>query len=146
MPGRRLFVAVPLPDRSVEEIAALVGRVRGALPAGLDGGQPGHGPRRDVRWVRLDGLHLTLRFLGPTLEPDVGPVAEALRAVAAEATPFRVVIGGAGAFPHPARPRALWLAVRSGTAELMELASALDRALAPAGWPPSDRPFRPHLT
>ena len=52
--------------RRPRPIAALVDRVRSR-------GVPGGG--RDVRWVRLDGLHLTLRFLGPTLDPRVEPAA-----------------------------------------------------------------------
>src|SRR5213083_3090268 len=59
IPGRRIFVAVPLPPDARDAVANLVDRVRGA-------GVPGGG--RDVRWVRLDGLHLTLRFIGPTPE------------------------------------------------------------------------------
>ena len=46
-----------------DAVAALVERVRAR-------GVPGGG--RDVRWVRMDGLHLTLRFLGPTLETAGG--------------------------------------------------------------------------
>ena len=63
-PGRRIFVAAPLHADAVEAVAALVDRVRSR-------GVPGGG--RDVRWVRLDGLHLTLRFLGPTLDPRIEP-------------------------------------------------------------------------
>jgi 2'-5' RNA ligase len=144
MPGRRLFVAVPLPAWSVEEISALVERVRD--DGSEAGGQPSSHRRRGVRWVRLDGLNLTLRFLGPTLEPAVPPVVEAVRTVAREASPFRIVVGGGGAFPDPSRPRALWLGVRAGGDELGALASGLDAALATVGWPPTDRPFRPHLT
>jgi 2'-5' RNA ligase len=137
IPGRRLFVAVPLPEAAVAEIAALVDEVRAA-------GVPGGG--RDVRWVRLDGLHLTLRFIGPTLDDRVDAAAEAVRASAALGRAFDVVIGGAGAFPPHGRPRALWLGIRSGTEELTVLAASVDHALAAAGWPLDGRPFKAHLT
>jgi RNA 2',3'-cyclic 3'-phosphodiesterase len=136
-PGRRLFVAVPLPAATTEAVAALVDRVRSA-------GVPGGG--RDVRWVRLDGLHITLRFLGPTLEPAIPPIQDAVRAVAAAASPFELVVDGAGAFPSPGRPRAIFLDISDGAVELGGLAGAVDRALEPLGWPASDRPFRAHLT
>jgi RNA 2',3'-cyclic 3'-phosphodiesterase len=135
-PGRRLFVAVPLPSDAAAEVAALVERVRAP-------GIPGGG--RDARWVRMDGLHLTLRFLGPTLEDRVGSARDAVRA--ADVGPgFEVEIDGAGAFPSPGRPRTLWLDIVDGTADLGSLAGRIDEALVAAGWPPSDRAFRPHLT
>ena len=136
---RRLFVAVPLDTAAVTTIAALVERIRAqrALVAPDE---------RDVRWVRMDGLHLTLRFLGPTPEASVPIVAEAVRRVASTQDPFEVRIDGGGSFPNPRRPRTLWLAVTHGTAELGSLARAVDRELVAAGWPSDDRPFRAHLT
>ena len=137
VPGRRLFIAVPFPTKAETEIAAVVERVRAQ-------GVPGGG--RDVRWVRLDSLHLTLRFLGPTLEDGVEPAARATRLAAAACAPFELSIGGAGAFPSAARPRALWLDVRAGGSELAHLAQAVDHALRQAGWELEDKPFRAHLT
>ena len=137
--ARRLFVAVPLDAPSTAAIVALVERIRAdrALAAPDE---------RDVRWVRMDGLHLTLRFLGPTPDPEVPPVAKAVRRAAATQDPFEVRIDGGGSFPNPRRPRTLWLAVTHGTEELGALARAVDRELVGAGWPSDDRPFRAHLT
>ncbi len=137
LPGRRIFVAAPLSDAAEAEVARLVDQVRAA-------GVPGRG--RDVRWVRLDSLHLTVRFLGPTLEDRIEPARGAVRAAAAEAKPFEVTIGRAGAFPNEARPRALWLDLLAGGPALAGLAATLDRALEAVGWPPETKPFRPHLT
>lgn len=137
LPGRRLFVAAPLPDETSAAVARLVHDVRAA-------GVPGGG--RDVRWVRLDGLHLTLRFLGPTAEERVEPAATAVRAVARSQPPIDVAIDGAGAFPPTGRPRALWLGITDGSDRLAELAMAVDAALVAAGWTFDPRPFRPHLT
>jgi 2'-5' RNA ligase len=151
MPGRRLFVAVPLSDAARERVTGLVDALRspagpGSEPAGASR-RGGRDPRgRDVRWVRLDGLHLTLRFLGPTEEPRVALVAEAVARVAAASQPFAFTIDGGGAFPDAVRPRTLWLGVSDGQDGLAGLAGALDRELAGAGWPLPDRPFRPHLT
>ena len=105
---------------------------------------PGGG--RDVRWVRLDGLHLTLRFLGPTLEDRVEAARSAVRSAAATAAPLDLAIGGAGMFPPTGRPRALWLGVRDGAGALTDLAAVVDRALVDVGWPPETRAFRAHLT
>jgi 2'-5' RNA ligase len=138
MPGRRLFVAVPLPEDAAEAVRSVVDEVRAEpLPTGA----------RDVRWVRLDGVHLTLRFLGPTPEDRVEPTAAAVRKVAAGAAgPVTLQLGGAGTFPPHGRPRALWLGIVEGAEELGDLATRLDAALVTAGWPSGQRPFRAHLT
>ncbi len=137
LPGRRLFVAAPLPAATVAEIAELVETVRSQ-------GVPGGG--RDVRWVRLDGLHLTLRFLGPTLDDRVAPTETAVREGAAGIAAFDVALGGAGTFPVGGRPRALWIGVVAGAEALADAAAAIDRALVEVGWSPETRPFRAHLT
>ncbi len=136
-PGRRLFVAVPLPEAAVEVVVALVDRVR-------SDGVPRGG--RDVRWVRMDGLHVTLRFLGPTPDPGIPPVVAAVQQAASTLGSFRIVVDGAGAFPSPARPRTIFLEITEGAEDLARLAAEVDRSLTPVGWPPSDRPFRAHLT
>jgi 2'-5' RNA ligase len=135
-PGRRLFVAVPIPEAARDAIIAIVATVQAAA----------NPEARDVRWVRLDGLHLTLRFLGPTPEEDVAGIAAAVDRTAARLRPFDVVVDGAGAFPSVERPRALWLGVGEGSAALAEAAATLDDELAPIGWERTDRPFRAHLT
>ena len=137
LPGRRIFVAVPLPPDANAAIVALVERIRSA-------GVPGGG--RDVRWVRLDGLHLTLRFLGPTIDERIPGALEAVRRGAATAHPFEVTIGGAGVFPPHGRPRTLWLGLREGEDDMADLAGTVDAALVSAGWVFEPRPYSAHLT
>jgi 2'-5' RNA ligase len=131
----RLFVAVPLEEPLRARVAAIVDEIRATEP-----------PKRGVRWVRLDGLHVTLRFLGPTLEDRIDALAGAVRRAAAGGSPFRVTVGGAGAFPPTGRPRTLWLGIRDGADELEALNQRLDDALVDAGWAHEERPFRAHLT
>ena len=128
-------MAVPLPADAAAEVAALVDRVRAA---GVPGG--GH----DVRWVRMDGLHLTLRFIGPTLEGRVDAAREAVRrAASARRSTSR---SRAPAHSSPERPRALWLGIVDGEDGLGRSPAGWTGALVAAGWPADDRPFRPHLT
>lgn len=137
IPGRRLFVALPLPDAAVAQVAEVVEEVRRQpLPTGM----------HEVRWVRLDGVHLTLRFLGPTPDERIGPTADAVGAVARQGTPIDLSIAGSGTFPPGPRPRTLWLGLTAGVDAVAALARATTDALAEVGWPVDDRPFRPHLT
>jgi RNA 2',3'-cyclic 3'-phosphodiesterase len=131
----RLFVAVPISEPARVAVAAVVERIRADEPEG-----------RGVRWVRLDGLHITLRFLGPTAESRVADVAAAVAGAADGVTPFAIRIAGADAFPPTGRPRTLWLDLDRGADDLAALAARLDDALAGAGWERDRRPFRAHLT
>jgi 2'-5' RNA ligase len=137
IPGRRLFVAVPLPDEAAGAVASIVDGVRAMpLPAGM----------RDVRWVRLDGLHLTLRFLGPTPDDRIEATVGAVRSAAARIEPFGLRIAGAGSFPPGPRPRTLWLGVHDQDGSMARLVTAIGEPLDAVGWSPDARPFRPHLT
>lgn len=98
------------------------------------------------RWVSVEGLHLTLRFLGATPDERRNDLAVALSATARGVAPFRVVLSGGGAFPDPSRPRVLWIGIAEGAVELADLVLRLDAQLKPLGWPPEGRPFSPHLT
>lgn len=132
--GRVLFVAVPVPAPARDRVAALVATL------------PVPGDARPVRWVRFDGLHLTLRFLGPTPDDRIADVEVAMTAAAVGEQPFRVALGGAGAFPSTRRPRAIWLGVTAGVADLARIAQRIGDALVEAGWARDERPFRAHLT
>ena len=104
----------------------------------------GDAAARDVRWVRLDGLHLTIRFLGPTDEERIADVAAAVEKTARAIDPFEVVIAHGGAFPVSRADRAPcgWASPAAST-ELAATAARLDDALgrgrlAPRGAPISE--------
>lgn len=137
IPGRRLFIAAPLPEEAVAAVSAVVDAVRAQpLPDGM----------RDVRWVRLDGLHLTLRFLGPTPEERVAPTVAAMEAVAVRTPVIDARLAGTGVFPATGLPRTLWVGLEEGVDAFATVARALNEALVAAGWSPEARAFRAHLT
>jgi 2'-5' RNA ligase len=127
---------VPLPEPARAHVAELVEGVRAAADPAV----------RDVRWVRLDGLHLTLRFIGPVPDSTLPAIVDAMKQAAARIAPFDVAIEDAGAFPSTGRPRALWLDVVDGGDELAASAALLDDELAGAGLERTTRPYRAHLT
>ena len=132
---KRLFIAVPLDADAREAITRLAAEVRSSVEDG-----------DTLRWVRLESVHLTLRFLGATAETEIPALRSLLDDAAIDVPQFEVAIAGAGAFPTPSRPRVLWLGVRQGATEMAAMARALEEPLAAAGWSPEDRPFRVHLT
>ncbi len=132
----RLFFAVPVPAEARQQVGDLIERVQASV---------GDGKAR-IRWVRVDGLHLTLRFLGPTPEDRLPPLEAAADALARADAPFPVKLAGGGAFPSLARPRSLWVGVSEGAERLANLADGLTAAAGECGLALDTRPFAPHLT
>lgn len=132
----RLFFAVPVPADARARVGDVIATVQASV---------GDGTAR-IRWVRVDGLHLTLRFLGPTPEDRVPSLQAGADALASADAPFEVALAGGGAFPSLARPRSLWVGVSEGADRLANLADGLTAAAGKCGLVLDTRPFTPHLT
>ncbi len=133
--GGRLFAAVALPAPLVQAAGEWIA----SLAAGLG---------RGIRWVRPEGLHLTLHFFG-VVPAEARPRIEAAldAGVAAGGGPFELALEGLGAFPSPARARVVWVgAAGPGVERLAHLQRAVTEAIAAAGFPLEERPFHAHLT
>lgn len=98
-----------------------------------------------IRWVRPEGVHVTLKFLGEVVEGRVPEVTSAVESGVADLSPFRMEARGFGAFPTPRRPRVVWIGVEPSEA-LRTLQARVERALETLGFAPEGRPFHPHLT
>jgi len=133
---KRCFIALALPPETRERLARLA--------AGLKR-LPRHAAQR-LRPVAAANLHVTVKFLGPTADEQVGPVTDALRAVAAKHPLGHATLSGVGAFPSAARPRILFAALSHGHAEVAALAEAVEAAVEPLGFPREGRPHVPHVT
>ncbi|MCH7736571.1 MAG: RNA 2',3'-cyclic phosphodiesterase [Chloroflexi bacterium] len=129
----RSFIAIPVPSVGIEALAEVVKRFDSEI-----GGY--------VRWVRPEGIHLTLKFMGDIPASTVNRVLAALPPVAAGFSPFEVSISGLGVFPNPRRPRVLWAGLDGELETLSALQRAVDDAVSELGLPKEQRPFSPHLT
>jgi len=98
-----------------------------------------------VKWVRPEGIHLTLKFLGEVPEDRSPELAAAMAQAVAGARPISLVVRGAGAFPDPERPRVFWAGVEPDPA-IEILQDRVERMFSPLGFPTEARAFRPHLT
>jgi len=127
----RLFVALNLPDKVRRALWAAAAPVR---ELGLA-----------VRWVRPEGIHVTLKFLGDVVEGREPELRAALGRAVAGAPALPLVVGGFGAFPGLDRPRVIWAGLGPEPA-LQGLQRRVDEQFMPLGFPREDRPFRPHLT
>jgi 2'-5' RNA ligase len=129
----RSFLAIEPPDAVLKEIDAVQRRLRKRIEG-------------DIRWVRPEGIHLTLKFFGDVFAADIANIATIAEKAAEKEGPFSLSIGGAGAFPDPSRPRVLWLGMSGDVERLLAFQKGLDQSLNEIGFPREERPFRPHLT
>jgi 2'-5' RNA ligase len=102
-------------------------------------------PAFDVRWVRPENVHLTLRFFGEVSQEELARISQAALHAAEQAEPFPMVLAGLGAFPARGSARVVWVGVKDPE-PLLSLENRLSQGLERANWPPPDKPFRPHLT
>lgn len=130
----RTFIAIELD----EPLRLAIGRVQGKFKR--------QAPPGGVKWVAPDGIHLTLKFLGDTPASRVPEIEAALRTACAGVSPFEFVVEGRGCFPNCRRPRVIWVAVRDRGQSLARLQAAIEKHVAPLGWPTEERGFSPHLT
>ncbi|HEU0091659.1 MAG TPA: RNA 2',3'-cyclic phosphodiesterase [Vicinamibacteria bacterium] len=127
----RAFVALPLPDTLRRAVAETIRRLKPSLPG--------------LRFVRDEGAHVTLRFLGWTRADTIAALEAPLRAAAAACPPLDLAVRGLGTFPERGRPRVLWLGLEVPRAAAA-LQAACERTAVAAGFEPETRAFHPHLT
>ncbi len=134
----RAFIAIKLSGELKGHIAELQAELK-RRAFGRDG----------LGWVKPEGLHLTLRFLGDIAEEQVGALGTLLREVAAGIKPFALEARGVGAFPNPRAPRVIWLGLQ-GTPESMaalrRMQAGIEAGVAGLGFPREPREFTAHLT
>jgi len=97
----------------------------------------------DVRWVRPESLHLTLKFIGNKPDDSAQEIKNVLAAVKGES--FEIAFRGYGFFPNPKSARVFWVGIECGPA-LCQLAKSVDAALSALGIEPEKHAYSPHLT
>lgn len=133
----RAFVAIDLPAGIRQELGRRQEDFRKKLSA--LGGKD-----REISWVRPEGVHLTLKFLGGISEEQLHQAVDRLNTIP-PFKKFEVEVKGFGFFPNIKRPRVFWAGVASPPA-LSELAAKVDAAASEVGFAPEKRTFEPHLT
>jgi 2'-5' RNA ligase len=133
----RVFVAIDVGDAVRREVTRVISTLTMKLEAVKK-------PPKVV-WVKPHALHVTIRFLGELESGAVEVIREAL-APPIPLAPFQLDWRGVGTFPNNRHPRALWLGVIHGAAQLAELEAEVSRRLTGVAVDIDDRAFLPHLT
>jgi 2'-5' RNA ligase len=126
----RTFIALPV--RAGKEFLQLTEGLKQALSD------------ERISWVRPENYHFTLRFLGNTPPDQVVKIGEALR-TGVQSSAFRLRMTRPSSFGPRQRPRVLYVGVLPSP-ELEKVQIRVEQIMKECGWPPSDQPFRAHLT
>jgi 2'-5' RNA ligase len=128
----RTFIAIDIPDALRSEMNKIIEELKkcGA----------------DVRWVNVNSIHLTLKFLGEIPEEIVGKVIKKIDANVAGFDPLKIRLAELGGFPNLSRPRVIWLGAMGIGEGLKVLHKEIEKSLQSLGFAPENRDFKPHLT
>jgi 2'-5' RNA ligase len=128
----RSFIAIEVPSSLLTQIGQLQEELRRT--------------QADVKWVRPESIHLTLKFLGPVSEEALDKLSLAISPLIASRETFNLRIHGLGCFPSIRNPRVLWVGIDRGVEQISPLREAIERKAVELSFSPELRPFTPHLT
>lgn len=99
-----------------------------------------------ARWLKPEGIHLTLKFIGYIEETQIDPISDAVCQVITDQKPLVLKVEGIGVFPNLKRPRVIWVGLTGDIGRLMLIQKRIEESLSLLGFPVENRPFSPHLT
>src|SRR5213080_2731746 len=105
----RLFIAVDLPYDVLENLVALIDRLK---------------PTARIKWSPPSNLHITTKFIGEWPEERLAELNGALRALPAR-SPFPIQMRNVGFYPNPHSPRVFFAGIEAPP-ELAALARDTD--------------------
>jgi RNA 2',3'-cyclic 3'-phosphodiesterase len=128
----RAFIAVELPLEIRQTVCTATSKMRNKIGA-------------LVRWVPMENMHLTLKFLGDVSPSNVEMLSGMLRAETDLFDCFDLRLNGIGSFPSLKRPRVLYIGIQA-PAVLESLQRGIESASRRVGYESEERGFSPHLT
>jgi len=129
----RSFIAIELPAELKQYLTGLQAKLKAD-----------NQPR--IKWVKPEGIHLTLKFLGDVETSMLEPITRAMADATAGITPFKLGVQQPGAFPSLQRVQVVWVGLGGEVDKLKQLHKNLDINLTGLGFTAEQRQFKPHLT
>jgi 2'-5' RNA ligase len=129
----RSFIAIDLSKDIHDRLSQVLDRLRNEIHQNW------------VRWVKVENIHLTLKFLGDVPASNIQTIRKLLAAVLIAHPKFTLQVGHLGAFPDSRNPRVIWVGVEAPPL-LSEIVGELESRLMDLGYPQEKRTFSPHLT
>lgn len=128
----RTFVAIDLDPEIKKNISQFIQKLESHNPS--------------VRWIKNQGMHLTLKFIGEITDDKARDIRSVLMDLSLRYERFPLKLVGTGTFPPRSRhPRILWVGIEESqklTSVQNEVESMLDKLSITR----EKRRFHPHLT
>ncbi len=124
----RLFIGIKLSEEVKNALSQISRNLKGSS--------------NQMKWVKENNVHLTLKFLGKTDKKD--QIISTLQKIQ-NISPFMLKLSGLGTFGRRTDLRVLWAGIERSN-ELKNLFNRIESSLEPLGFPPEKRNFSPHIT
>jgi len=134
---KRVFIALALPPDIVDDVFENIDILTAANKL------------QKINWVKKEGIHITLNFLGRQSEAVIDQIDRRLKILAKKTTSFKVRLAKPGGFPNLSAPQVIWLGVDGGVKEnkrLIDFQRELKVALKTLPVTLDKRVWRPHIT
>ncbi len=128
----RAFIAISLPQEIKDSLSEIQKELKKS--------------KADVKWVKPDNIHLTLKFLGEIPEAKSAEISKVIENIAQETNAFVLSLSTLGTFPPGRSPHIIWAGLNKGDKETKELTNRLEKNLEDLGFPLEERSFTSHIT
>ncbi len=128
----RSFIAIPLPDKVKEVLREKITYLKNIIP------------NNSLKWVQVNNIHLTLKFLGNVTKADLQELVQKLKQEPSLER-FSLSIEKLSAFPSIYKPNIIWVGV-SNNQNLIELSNRVDIISNSMIKDLDNKPFSAHLT
>jgi 2'-5' RNA ligase len=128
----RSFLALEIP----QDIVVYLGSVTDRLAGRTEG----------VKWVRNEGIHITIKFLGEIEDLMADRVEEVLTPIGGRYAPIKVRIGQLGAFPTMKSARIIVVKLKEGIESTQAIFAGVEEGLEKIHVEREKRGLVPHIT
>ena len=128
----RVFAAIELVDAIKSEIGKFQDELRKV--------------KADIKWVRLENIHLTLKFFGYIPEEQVLVIEKELEKITENVYIFSVLVEKIGSFPVSGNPKIVWAGINDPANQIVNLQKYIEASLKKLGFASEEHSYTPHLT
>lgn len=128
----RAFIAAPISEETRDYLSKIIKEIKRKT--------------FDWKWVDIENLHITLKFLGYCDNDQILDVQRTISKFIGFIRPFSYELGNLGAFPNERNARVLWAGIKDEEKNFTKIYKSLERNLAKRGFKKERRSYSPHIT